>query len=312
MASRIPGIHRAQVIDTKDFGDTGTIQVRVLGINPEGWEDCELMTPFGGLPNMGMIAIPPIGAIGYVFFEREDSRYGVWVGSVVPSVKTFGDNIMKTDSDTPGIPVETQESDATQSPTDFIIKTQYTAAYKAGGEELTSTDNKVENIIKMNENELTLAKVAQSDKYAYQAKSYKWTDVPYNTLSLTDKSISINFKFADNSSSNTMVVTQDQVAMNFDTQTGKMTSTITKDTITLSAGGTTIVVKQDGNVEVTTSAKIQLNGSSNTAAMYEGLRDFINNAYNSHTHGTPAGPSSPPVSPYTGIQSAKSKSVVLT
>jgi hypothetical protein len=311
MAGRIPGMHRAQVIDTKEFGDTGTIQIRVLGINPEGWEDCELMTPFGGLPNMGMIAVPPIGAIGYVLFEREDSRYGVWVGSVIPSHKTFGPKIMKSDSDTPGIPVETQESDAAQAPTDFLIKTQYTTAYKAGGEELTSKDNKVENIIKMNETELTLAKVAQSDKYAYSAKPYKWTDVAYNTLSLKDDSITINFKFKDNSTSNSLKIDENQVLTTFDTGAGKMTSTITKDSITLSAGGTTLVVKKDGNVELTTSAKIKLNGDSATAAMYEGIRDFVNNAFNSHTHGTPSGPSSPPMSPYTGINSAKSQSVVL-
>jgi hypothetical protein len=312
MAGRIPGMHRAQVIDTKEFGDTGTIQVRVLGLNPQGWEDCEIMTPFGGLPNMGMIAIPPVGSIGYVLFEREDSRYGVWVGSVIPSVKTFGDKIMKSDSETPGIAVETQESAPEMAPTDFIIKTQYTKAYKADGEELTSKDNKVENILKMNEKEFTLAKVNQGDKYEYKAKAYDYKDMAYNTLSLTDDSIKINFKFPDNSKSNSFTLDKDKVIMTFDTDAGEMKSTITKDSIELSAGDTTITIKKGGDVLVNTSAKIKLNGDSKAAALYEGFRDFVNNAFNFHTHGTPSGPSSPPVSPYNSAQSAKSDSVRLT
>ena len=38
----------------------------------------------------------------------------------------------------------------------------------------------------------------------------------------------------------------------------------------------------------------------------------VNNSFNNHTHGTPSGPSSPPVAPYTSTNTAKSQNVKLS
>ena len=165
----------------------------------------------------------------------------------------------------------------------------------------------------MNENELTIAKVRQdSDSYEYKTDSYNLEDQPYNILKFTNEEIKLKFKFSDNSKSNTISVNEERVEMSFDTDAGEMSAKVNEDSIELSAGGSIVTINKDGDVEVKTDGKITLNGDNNTGVLYEPLRDFINQTYNSHTHGTPAGPSSPPTASYTQSSSMKSKSVKLT
>jgi phosphotransferase system IIB component len=164
----------------------------------------------------------------------------------------------------------------------------------------------------MSESELTLAKVRQDSDYSYDKESYDLEEKAYNIVKMTDEEIKINFKFEDNSKSNTISIKEDGVNMTFDTDAGEMKATINEDSIELTAGGSNILINKDGDVEVTTQGKVKLNGDSNTGVLYEALRDFINSSYNSHTHGTPSGPSSPPTKPYTQSQSMKSQSVKLT
>jgi len=295
----ITGIRRARVINTDEFKETGKIKINILGLMTEdAYEYAEILTPFGGLPNMGMQILPPIGAIGYVQFERNQDTLPVWIGSVL---RSWGKELYE---DKTANPVESED------PSDFIIKTQYT---KTDDQEYDGDTNKVENILKMNENEFTLAKVRQdTDDYSYEKESYDIEDKAYNIVKLTDEEIKINFKFKDNSKSNNISVKEDGVSMSFDTDAGEMTTVVTEDTIELTAGKSIITVNKDGDVTIDTEGKVKLNGDSNTAVLYEPLRDFVNQTFNSHTHGSPAGPTSPPTSPYTNTQSMKSKSVEMT
>lgn len=296
MALKMSGLYRAQVVETDEFQELGKIKIHILGMsNEDVWEYCEVTTPFGGLPNMGISAVPPIGAVGFVGFERNRDDTPVWLGGLL---NFWG----KPQEDGYARPVEAED------PSDFIIKTQYTSFENR---ETESSENKVENIIKMNENELTIAKVKQDDDYEYKKEAYKLEDQAYNMLRITDEEIKIKFKFTGNNKSNSISVTEEKANLTFDTDAGEMEINVVEDSITLKAGSTTLVVNKDGTLEIDASM-IKLNGDPNTAALYEGFRDFVNNAYNSHTHGSPSGPTSPPVKPYTSSQSAKSESVKLS
>lgn len=293
----VSGLRRVEVVDTSEFADLGKIKIRVLGIMPEdAWEYADVMTPFGGLPNMGMQALPAIGSIGFALFEREQDNYPVWIGGLLHS---WGEELDEGYAN----PVEAKD------PTDFIIKTQYT---KFDDQELESDSNKVENIFKMSENEFTIAKVRQdADNYSYKKEEYELEDEPYHVLKFTDEEIKIKFKFKDNSKSNALILNEDEANLIFDTDAGEMSIKATEDYVTLIAKGSEIKVNKDGDIEIMADGKVKLNGDGNTAVLYEALRDFINQSYNSHTHGTPAGPSSPPMSPYTQSSSLKSQSVKL-
>ena len=89
------------------------------------------------------------------------------------------------------------------------------------------------------------------------------------------------------------------------------TITVTEDKTTIKNGESDIIVHNDGKVEINAD-KIQLNGTDGTGMFYEGFRDFVNNGYNSHTHGTPSSPSSPPIAPYTSSSTTKSQNVKLS
>jgi len=296
MASiNMTGLYKAQVVDTEEFQELGKIRIHVLGLaNEDAWEHAEILTPFGGLPNMGISIVPPIGAIGYVAFERGRDDTPVWLGGLL---NYWG----AAQEEGHAKPVEGED------PTDFVIKTQYT---QFEDREVDSESNKVENIFKMNENELTIAKVKQGDDYEYKKEAYQLEDQAYNMLKITDEEIKIKFKFSGNEKSNSISVTEDKASMTFDTDAGEMEIKVEEEIVTLKAKGTQITIK-DGEVHID-SDLIKLKGDSGTGAIYEGFRDFVNNAFNSHTHGSPAGPTSPPMKPYTATQSAKSESVKLS
>ena len=87
-----------------------------------------------------------------------------------------------------------------------------------------------------------------------------------------------------------------------------MKVTVSKDQLVLSAGGSTIKVSKDGDIEIMSSKAIKLNGDSKSVCLWEGFNDFVS-IFNNHTHGTPSGPSSPPMTSYTQASQAKSKNV---
>lgn len=293
----LPGLYKAQVISTEEFRERGEIRVRMLDFSPndeeKGWNWCKVMMPFGGLDNMGMQYLPPIDAIGYVMYEGGKGYTTVWVGTIM---RYWGESIENGNAQ----PVEADDE------TDFIIKTQYT---KTDDREVSSTENKVENVLKMNENELTLAKFHQSDQYEYLDSSYSLDgDKAINILKLTDNEIKAKLKTSDNSEERIISITEDEIKMSYGD--GKSV-VITADDVVIQQESATINVNKDGQVDVTAD-KIVLNGEDGTGMFYEVFRDFVNNSFNSHTHPTPSGPSSAPVAPFTGTSQGKSKNVKLS
>jgi len=295
----ITGLQRAEVMDTSDFTETGLIRVRLLGTDVAGVSrKVEVLTPYGGLANMGMQMLPPIGAHGMVLFEQNQDLHGVWVGSILLSYGPKDDEGMRT-------PVEAE------APEDFVIKTQYTTK---DSQELDTKENKVENIIKLNKESLTLAKIKQDDsKYTYHKEAYDLEEDAVNLIKLEDSEIKIKYKFDDNSKENTITLQEDGIDIGYDTEDGKMSVSIEEKQLQLSAGGTLIKVSKDGAVDITVpSGKyINLNGSSNYGTLYEGFRDFVQNVFNNHVHATNNGPTFPPTVKGKS-DSAKSKSVKLT
>ena len=137
MAPKI-GIFRAEVISIDHFAATGKIQVRAFGIHVEDmWIEAEILTPFGGSPNLGIQCLPPVGSHGLIMFEGGSGSHPVWLGGLM---RVWG----KEFEEGWGNPVEGTD------PTDFIIKTQH---FKVDDREIDTDSNKVENILKMNEEE---------------------------------------------------------------------------------------------------------------------------------------------------------------
>lgn len=295
--SYLSGLYPAQVISTEEFREKGKIRVRILGTSPsdeeKGWKWCKVMMPFGGLDNMGMQYLPPIDAMGYIMYERGDGNTPIWVGSMM---RYWGQTLQ----DGTAQPVEAQ------SETDFVIKTQYT---KNDDRETTSKENKVENVLKMNENEFTLAKYHQTDQYEYADSEYELDgDKAINVVKLTDEEIKLKLKTSDNSEERLITMNENQIKMTF--SDGK-SIVIEEDTITLNQDAATITVDGSGEVNIK-SDKIILNGENGTGMFYEIFRDFVNQSFNSHTHGSPAGPTSPPVVPFTNAKQGESKHVKLS
>jgi len=293
MSVEMAGIFRAEVLDTSMFKESGRIKIHVKGVNtPEAYEMAAVMTPFGGLPNMGMQALPPIGAYGLVLFERERDQNPIWMGSLM---RYWGEEL----NDNTAHPVEAED------PTDFVIKTQYTSI---DDQELDG-NNKVENVIKMNEEAITLSKIQQGGNYEYQVEGYDSNEeFPANTITIKDDEIRLKVRTDGDDADRVFVVNGDELRLEWGSD---QTMTVTEDKTIIKNGEADITVYNDGKVEIN-AEKIHLNGTDGTGVFYEGIRDFINNAFNSHTHGTPSGPSSPPIAPYTSISTAKSSNVKLS
>lgn len=308
-APALKGLWKATVVDTSTFRENGTIRVRVLGVTPEdGYEEAYVMLPFGGHENMGIHFLPPIGSYGFVAYERGKATEAIWMGSIM---RYWG----KAMEDDVGSPVEAENE------TDFVIKQQYT---KEDDQEVSSSENKVENVIKMNENELTIAKFHQGDNYQYQDAPYDADDgLAINLVKITDDEFKIKFRDSGNETDRTITINDDYLKLDWQDDTKSITIDDTE--ISIIQEDTKIVINKDGSVDVEgkeihiqgkkteiTSDKIILNGETGTGFFYEIFRDFINTNYNSHTHGTPSGPSSPPVAPFTNAAQGKSKNVKLS
>jgi hypothetical protein len=297
MANRMPGMYQAEVLDTADFKETGRIKVHLMGTaNPDVYEMVGVMTPFGGLPNMGMQALPPIGAVGLVMYIRERERHPVWIGSLL---RYWQDEEEKELDEGIANPVEVED------PSDFVVKTQYT---KTDDQELDG-DNRVENVIKLNEEGILLSKIQNNDNYNYETEAKDYTDeYPANTISIRDNEIRLKVRTDDNGADREFIVNGDELRLEWGED---QTITVKEDKTIIKNGEADIVIDNSGKVLVN-AEKIELNGTDGTGMFYEGFRDFVNNAFNNHTHGTPSGPSSPPVAPYTSSSTAKSQNVKLS
>lgn len=297
MANKMPGMFQAEVLDTADFKETGKIKVHLIGsTSQDQYEMVGVMTPFGGLPNMGMQFLPPIGAIGLVIYIRENERHPIWIGALMrywqdPDDKELDNGVAH--------PVEAED------PTDFVVKTQYT---KTDDQELDG-DNKVENVIKMNEEAILISKIQQNDNYNYETEAYdSQEDYPANTIRIADDEIRLKVRTDGNDADREFIVNGDELRLEWGED---QTITVKEDKTIIKNGEADVTVFNDGKVQVNAD-KIELNGTDGTGMFYEGFRDFVNNSFNNHTHGTPSGPSSPPVAPYTSTNTAKSQNVKLS
>jgi len=292
------GLYEAEVLDTSEFATTGKIKVRIGGMpNRDIYEMAIVLTPYGGLPNMGMQTLPPIGAYGVIAYIREKDENPIWMGSMM---RWWQDNNSKELDNGYANPVEAQD------PSDFVVKTQYTTIED---QDLDGESNKVENIIKLNEEGITLAKVQGNDNYKYQKSGYDLAkDYPANTITIKDSEIKLKVRTDDNSADRTFIVNGAELRMEWGEDQSII---INKDKTVIKNGSADITILKDGKVEVNAD-KIVLKGEDGTGMFYEGFRDFVNNAYNNHTHGTPSGPSGPPTALYTGTSTAKSGHVKLS
>jgi 16S rRNA G966 N2-methylase RsmD len=287
------GMFRATVTDTSTFPTTGKIKIHIHGIgHPDAIEMCSILSPFGGLANMGMQAVPPIGAEGVVLFEREDDDFPVWMGSILVD---HGKSLEKGNAH----PVEATDE------TDFIIKTQYTTKKN---QDVTDTGNKVENVLRMSDKDFTLAHLHQTDKYKYETKAYNLNkNFPANTITISDTEIRFKVRTPDDSEDRYFVVDGTQLKLEWGSD---QSITVNKDKTTIINGNSQIVLKKDGTIEMPVD-KIILGGTKGHGMIYETFRDFVN-AFNSHTHGTPSGPSSPPMAAFTNASDGKSEHVQLS
>jgi hypothetical protein len=193
------GIYFAKCIGNKDPLALGRILVHIymrdgeFNYDENSHQWIPVLSPYGGNPQMGMFMLPPIHANGYVVFEEGDPRRPVWIGSYALSAKTkideeasksAGFTVFKTEA---SIPPETGND-----PTTFIIKTQYTTL---DNKDVTSNDNKIENMIVMNESKLELVHVNQS-KYSYKYGGIS-EEFSRSYLRLEDDSITIGVKNSD-------------------------------------------------------------------------------------------------------------------
>ena len=308
----VSSLFRAQVVDTQTFKSTGKIHVHVFGYTVENtYAEAEVLTPFGGLPNMGIQAVPPIGAIGFVLFERTQRDMCVWVGSVLTAVGNQFEIYKDAVDEGYGNPVEAEK------PEDFIIKTQHT---KFDDRDTEGKTNRVENIIKMNEKELTLAKVNQADDtYEYQKEAYDISpttnpNLPYNVIQITDEGITIKYKPTNSPDDNymTMSLTEAGLQMKHKVGNEERTLDLNEEGISIDAKGNGVItIKNDGTV-VVEAKEIQLGGDTNWATLYEGFRSFVNDVFMNHQHGSACGGTKGIVIAKPDTTIAKSKKVKLS
>lgn len=192
------GIYRAKVLDNADPRNQGRVLLHIYAIDGEfnytedqhNW--VPVLSPYGGISQMGLYMIPPIHAEGYVIFEEGNVNKPVWIGtypfSAVTEVdeeasKSAGYTVLKQ---VPTIPPELTD------PTRVIWKTQYLSK---DNPEPDSDQNKVENIIVMDEKVLELVHVTQSEYKYEQGGVGKGNACSF--FSLGENSVSIGVKGAD-------------------------------------------------------------------------------------------------------------------
>jgi len=185
------GVYRAKCLDNNDPDGLNKILVHIFGIDGEfnySEEDhtwVPVLSPFGGVPQMGLFMVPPIHSDGFVIFEGGNSSRPVWIGSFPyanrqivdeEASKAAGYTVLRTE---PTIPPEMKGD-----PTRLILKTQYPYL---NNPDQTSEENKIENLIVMDENKLQLLHVNQIN-YEYSQGGIS-SNQPSTSVTLTDSSI---------------------------------------------------------------------------------------------------------------------------
>lgn len=190
------GIYRAKCLDNKDPKGLGQILVHIyetdgpLSYDEQGHQWIPVLSPFGGVPQMGFYMIPPIHADGYVIFEGGKQNKPVWIGAFpFTTIKEVDEEASEAAGYTvlrvkPTVPPE-QQSD----PSTVVIKTQYPSS---GQPDFTSSENVVENLVVMDENKLELLHVNKNE-YEYSAGGVS-DGQPSSSISLTDNGIRLQVR----------------------------------------------------------------------------------------------------------------------
>ena len=296
----------AYVVDNTRFANTGEIKVQVSKLRSAVF--AEVMTPVGGMPNMAMQWVPPIGASGYVLYKNGDDRKPVWIGAKLLPWDAAGATELAD------VDIKQGVVEADDPLSDFIIKTQNNTFENQDMDD--AENNKVENILKMSKGEFTLAKVQQNDKYQYLKDNYDVkAQTNYQIITMQDDKIVVRFNSSKTDGEGSeLIMTEGETQLKSSYGEKSALITLNESGVTIDSDTqTTIYIDNQGNISITgkkmvvDADKIELGGNSEKAVLHGPVRDFINQIYMNHTHPTPSGPSGPPSKSKINIASKKVK-----
>jgi hypothetical protein len=247
------GIYRAHVVNNNDPLGIGRIQVHIyardgaLSYDPVNHQWIPVLSPFGGLSQMGLFIAPPIHAEGYVTFESGDPGKPVWNGTSPPvpqstlnqeATQAAGYGVVQVNPTTP----PEIGTDASR----IVWKTQYPTLANS---DVTSNDNPIENILLMDKSQFSIQHVNQS---AYQYSQGGITSgTPGSYIKLGDTSVTIGVLTSDNK---------------------RYELSITNTGITMKTNQGDQIILQDGFIKITGSdtAQIQILAKNNGSVDIEG------------------------------------------
>lgn len=190
------GIYRARCLNNQDPMGLSRVLVHIymrdgrVNYDEDTHQWAPVLSPYGGLKGMGLYMIPPIHAEGFVIFEGGAKQKPIWIGTYPyaptktideEATKAAGYGVVKS---VPTIPPELQND-----PTKFVLKTQYPTISDPSVE---SNDNKIENLIVMDETKLELVHINQGS-YEYSAGGVSSANAS-SYIRLTDNMVTIGVK----------------------------------------------------------------------------------------------------------------------
>lgn len=159
------GVYRAKCINNKDPEGLNRILVHIYEIDgeltytEEGHDWIPVLSPYGGLPQMGLFMVPPLHAEGFVIFEKGNYTKPMWLGSYPFGADTVVDEEASEKLGYTVVDVKpTVPQESGGDPTRVIWKTQYPSL---DAPDVESDKNPVENLIVMDEKKLQLLHVNQ-------------------------------------------------------------------------------------------------------------------------------------------------------
>lgn len=198
-ATKYYGIYRAKCLNNNDPDGLNKILVHIYSVdgefnyNEESHRWVPVLSPYGGVPQMGLFMLPPIHADGYVIFEGGNSGRPVWIGSYPfadrqivdeEASQEAGYTVMRIE---PTIPPE-MGGDASR----IVLKTQYPSI---DNPDQKDNKNKIENLIVMDESKLQLLHLNQS-AFTHRGGGVS-KGQPSSSISLSDSSIRLGVKTVD-------------------------------------------------------------------------------------------------------------------
>lgn len=193
------GIYRAKCLNNQDPKGLGRILAHIyetdgpLSYDEAGHQWIPVLSPYGGIPQMGFYMIPPIHADGYVIFEGGNQSEPVWIGTFpFAAIKEIDEEASQAAGYTvlrvkPTIPPELGGD-----PSTFVIKTQYPSLEQP---DFTNSENIVENLMVMDESKLELVHINKNE-YEYNSGGVS-AGQPSSSISLTDNGIRLQVRNAE-------------------------------------------------------------------------------------------------------------------